>query len=282
MNLASMTSSEWTRYQQTDSLSCPLLQPQEREKPQMQPHSVSGREQSQVPAAAASSILDVLLTWVFSQAARWVQSTLLVSVIELKLLEAACAKLDPTGLGCHSDPAAFCNSVSNWYKAQASAAANPKPPRLNLAAKDNSQGTRAAVGRSVHPPSLKDAPVLIQSMSSRSKSLKTKMSMPEIKAADQCPCVKRPIIPTRSRQLASDAACQRDEHDKYPLHIPGTFRWHRRGWRRAKGLPGFKNTPPSPDTVFKASMVFALPPFQNLELKVSKASSEYHAMLLEH
>lgn len=61
MNLASMISSEWTRYQQTDSLSRSLLQPQEREKTQMWPHSLSGREQSQVPAAAASSIMGVLL-----------------------------------------------------------------------------------------------------------------------------------------------------------------------------------------------------------------------------
>lgn len=122
---------------------------------------------------------------------------------------------------------------------------NPSPPRLNLAAKDNSQGTRAAVGRSARPPSLRDAPVLIQSMSSHSKPLKTKTSVPALKAADQCPCVKRPIIPTQSKHLASDAACQRDEQGKYPLHIPGTFCWHSGGRRAAKGLPGFKN-PPSP------------------------------------
>lgn len=141
-------------------------------------------------------------------------------------------------MGCHPDPAAFCNSVGHWRKAQASAASNPKPPRLNLAAKDNSQGTGAAVGRSVHPPSLEDAPVLIQSMPSPSKSLKTKTSVPDRKAADQCPWAKRPIIPTRSRQLASDAACQRDEHEKSPLYIPGTFCWH-----RSERAPSIQKTP---------------------------------------
>lgn len=127
---------------------------------------------------------------------------LLDSVSELKVLGAACATLSSSGLGCHSDPAAFLSNVRDWYKAQASTAFNLNPPRLNLAAKDNSQGTRAAVGRSARPPSLKDAPVLIQSMSSHSKPLKTKTSVPAIKAADQCPCVKRPIIPTQSRHLA--------------------------------------------------------------------------------
>lgn len=127
-------------------------------------------------------------------------------------------------------------------------------------------------------------------MSSHSKPLKTKTSVPPIKAADQCPCVKCPIIPTQSKHLASDAACQRDEQGKYPLHIPGTFCRHRGGRRAAKGLPGFKNThtqPPSPPppqqigTIFKGRTALALPPFQNEELKVSTASSDYHAMLLE-
>lgn len=173
---------------------------------------------------------------------------LLVSVSELKVVGAARATLSPSSLGCCSDPAAFLSSVRDWYKAQASIAFNPNPPRLNLAAKDNSQGTRAAVGRSARPPSLKDAPVLIQSMSSHSKPLKPKTSVPAIKAADQCPCVKCPIIPTQSRHLASDAAYQRDEQGKYPLHIPlhipGTFCGHRGGRRAAKGLPGFKNPLP--------------------------------------
>lgn len=206
---------------------------------------------------------------------------LLVSASELKVVDAAWATLNKSGLGCHSDPAAFLSSVRDWYKAQASTAFNPSPPRLNLAAKDNSQGTRAAVGRSARPPSLKDAPVLIQSMSSRSKPLKTKTSVPAIKAADQCPCVKRPIIPAQSRQLASDGACQRDEQEKYPLHIPGTFCRHRGGRRAAKGLPGFRNPPLSQQigTIFQGPM--AEPPFQNEELKVSTASSDYHAMLLE-
>lgn len=68
---------------------------------------------------------------------------------------AARATLSPSSLGCCSDPAAFLSSVRDWYKAQASIAFNPNPPRLNLAAKDNSQGTRAAVGRSARPPSLR-------------------------------------------------------------------------------------------------------------------------------
>lgn len=70
-------------------------------------------ERSQDLGAAACSILDLPFTWLFFQAVRQVQSTLLVSVNELKPVEEACAKLGPTGLGCHSDPAAFCNSVSD-------------------------------------------------------------------------------------------------------------------------------------------------------------------------
>lgn len=73
---------------------------------------------------------------------------LLVSVIEVKVVGAAYATLSPSSLGCDSDPAVLLSSVRDWYKAQASIAFNPNPPRLNLAAKDNSQGTRAAVGRS--------------------------------------------------------------------------------------------------------------------------------------
>lgn len=139
------------------------------------------------------------------------------------------------------------------------------------------------MGRSVRPHPLKDAPVLIQSMSSHSKPLKTKTSVPALKAADQCPCVKRRIIPTQSRHLASDAACQRDEQGKYPLHIPGTFCWHRGGRRAAKGLPGFKNPPPPflsrSAHSLKAVWLWLNQPFQNEELKVSTATGDYHAML---
>lgn len=198
-------------------------------------------------------------------------------------MDAAWTTLNPSGLGCHSNPPACLSSVRDWYKAQASIAFNPNPPRLNLAAKDNSQGTRAAVGRSARLPALKDAPVLIQSMSSHSEPPKIKTSVPAITAADRCACVKRPIIPTQSRHLASDAACQRDDREKYPSHIPGTFCWHRGGRRGAKGLPGFKNPPPSQQigTTFTGRVALAAPPFQNEELKVSTASSDCHAMLLE-
>lgn len=54
------------------------------------------------------------------------------------------------------------------------------------------------------------------------------------------------------------------------------------GGEQRKGSRDSKPTPLSADvgTIFKDRMAFALPPFQNLELKVSKASSSYHAMLL--
>lgn len=55
------------------------------------------------------------------------------------------------------------------------------------------------------------------------------------------------------------------------------------GGEQRKGSRDSKTTPSSADigTIFKDSMVLALPPFQNLELKVSKASRGYHVMLLE-
>lgn len=55
------------------------------------------------------------------------------------------------------------------------------------------------------------------------------------------------------------------------------------GGEQEKGSWDSKNTPPLADIsgVFKDRMAFTLPPFQNLELKVSKASSGYYAMLLE-
>lgn len=269
-------SSRWTRF--------PVLSPLEQQW--YKENQRCGHVHSCVQSEARTLLLQFHTGsgshWGILQAVRQVQGMLLVSASELKVVDAAWATLNKSGLGCHSDPAAFLSSVRDWYKAQASTAFNPSPPRLNLAAKDNSEGTRAAVGRSARPPSLKDAPVLIQSMSSHSKPLKTKTSVPAIKAADQCPCVKRPIIPPQSRQLASDAACQRDEQEKYPLHIPGTFCRHRGGRRAAKGLPGFKNPPLSSQqigTMFRGRT--AGPPFQNEELKVSTASSDYRAMLVK-
>ena len=55
------------------------------------------------------------------------------------------------------------------------------------------------------------------------------------------------------------------------------------GGEQRKGSRDSKNTPPSADvgTIFKDRMAFALLQFQNWELKVRKASSDYHAMLLE-
>lgn len=128
------------------------------------------------------------------------QGMLLVSVSELKVADAAWATLNPSGLGCRSDPVAFLSSIRDWYKAQASTAFNPNPPRLNVAAKDNSQGTGAAVGRSALPlPPRCTSPYSVNVISQQTP--KTKTSVPSIKAADRCPCVKRPIIPTQSRHL---------------------------------------------------------------------------------
>lgn len=214
----------------------------------MWPRSLSCMEQSRDLAAAASSMLDLLFAWFFFQAVRQVQIMLLVWVSDLKLVEAARATLGPTGLGCPSDPAAFCNSVGDWYEAEASTASNPKPPRLNLAAKDNSRGTRAAVGRSVHPPSLEDASVLIQSMSSHSKPLKTKTSVPEIKSSWSMSLHKMSDNPYTEQ--AAGIRCSMPE--RWTRKVSIAYSWHlllAEGWvESSESAPGIQNPPLSQQT----------------------------------
>jgi len=127
MNSAPAMSPGWTTDQETARLSRLLLEPQSGES-HRRGHARS-HARSQDLAAAASSSLDRLLTRVFfpTRSGRF-KARFQVSVKELTPVESASAKPDPAGLGCHSDPAAFCNRVGSWNKARASTAPSPAPP----------------------------------------------------------------------------------------------------------------------------------------------------------
>lgn len=225
-------------------------------------------------------MLDLLFAWGFFQAVRQVQIMLLVWVSDLKLVEAARATLGPTGLGCPSDPAAFCNSVGDWYKAEASTASNPKPPRLNLAAKDNSQGTRAAVGRSVHPPSLEDASVLIQSMSSHSKSLKTKTSVPEMKSSWSMSLHKMSDNPYTEQ--AAGIRCSMPE--RWTRKVSIAYSWHlllAQGWvESSERAPGTQNPPLSQQTSAQSLKTVWLLLYHHFKIWSSRSVKQVAAITL--
>lgn len=103
MKLASVMSSRWTRF--------PVLSPLEQNGRE---NHRRGHAHSRVQREARTLLLQFHTGsgshWGFSQAVGQVQGMFLVSVSELKVVHAACATLNSSGLGCHSDPAAFLSS----------------------------------------------------------------------------------------------------------------------------------------------------------------------------
>lgn len=272
MQLASVMSPRWTRL--------PVLSPLNNSRAK---NTTDVATLTAVQSEARALLLDPHWIWEslgLFQAVRQAQGMLLVSVSELKVADAAWATSNPSGLGCRSDPAAFLSrdsmsdSIRDWYKAQASTAFNPSPPRLNVAAKDNSQGTGAAVGRSALPlPQRCTSPYSVNVISQQTP--KTKTSVPAIKAADQCPCVKRPIIPTQSRHL--DQMQHATEMNRKSIH--GLFLAPSAGTgvggEQRKGSRDPRTPPPPSEigTILKGRVAAAAAPFPNAELKVSAASS---------
>lgn len=214
----------------------------------------------------------------FYQAVRQVQSMLLVSVNELKPAEAACATLGPTGLGCYSDPAAFCNSVSNWYKAQASTASNPKPPRLNLAAKDNSQGTRAAVGRSpslprrcTSPYSVNVIPQQITENQDERAWDKSSWSMSLRKTSDN------PYT-----EQASGIRCSMPE--RWTPKVSVAYSWHlslAQGWvESSERAPGIQKPPLPQQTSAQSSKTVWFLPYHHSKIWNSRSVKQVEAIML--